>query len=324
MQAAPAAAADTRMKSNLAERSASQEPQALSIAGKASGNAQIAVADEANFSVRPEAQMTSSATSFNDGERKFIRTAQSNFRVKDVYVSALAIEDAVAAHGGFVVKNEIGSTIQRRQRNTDGDGKVIELAEYTVNGNLTVRVPSNKTQEFLRAIVNQVEFLDRRNFDAQDVRFDWMRQQLAMMRSQETQLELGQATREGGKLAQKTEAIAARNETKAARDEAKIAQKEFDDKVAFSTINLSMYQLSKIRQTEFTDVEAVFAKNRPSFGARIGKSLHSGWQDLLDVAVGLIEAWPLWIFIAFVVFAVRGWIKRRASRKSVVAVADNA
>ena len=35
-------------------------------------------------------QVSSSAATFDDGQRKFIRTAQAQFRVKDVYSSALA------------------------------------------------------------------------------------------------------------------------------------------------------------------------------------------------------------------------------------------
>ena len=37
-------------------------------------------------------QLTSSAATYTDAQRKFIRTAQANFRVKDVYQAALAIE----------------------------------------------------------------------------------------------------------------------------------------------------------------------------------------------------------------------------------------
>ncbi|HEY5972350.1 MAG TPA: DUF4349 domain-containing protein, partial [Pseudoxanthomonas sp.] len=229
------------------------------------------------------AQVSSSAATYTDAQRKFIRTARAEFRVKDVYQSALTIEDAVAAQGGFVVRNEISADVQNMRRRPKGDGKLIELAEYTVRGNLTVRVPSDKTQAFLRDIVGQMEFLDRRNFEAADAQFAMLRQQLAYQRGQETQQELGEATQQGGKLGHKAEVIAARSDARSGRDEALIAQKEFEDKVAFSTIDLSLYQLSKIRQTELTDVEAVFAKNSPGFFSRLGNSLSVGWYGVLDV-----------------------------------------
>lgn len=254
-----------------------------------------------------EAQLSSSAaaSSFTEGERRFIRTAHAHFRAKDVYQSALAIEDAVAGQGGFVVKNDISSSVQRTQRRPSGDGKVIELAEFVVHGQLVVRVPSNKTQDFLRSIAGQIAFLDQRSFDARDAQFDLLRQQLDYRRNQETQEELGQANREGGKLVQKADVIASRSEAKAARDRARIAQKEFEDQIAFSTIRLSLYQLPNVRQTEVVDIDALFHQSRPSFGSRLGAALSAGWERTLDVCVQLVRVWPLWIVLALGGFALR-------------------
>lgn len=244
------------------------------------------------------AQLVSSATSYSDAQRKFIRTAQAQFRVKDVYQSALAIEDEAAVQGGFVVKNEITAQTQSTQRRPMGDGKLLELAEYTVRGNLVVRVPSEHAQAFLRAIVDQMQFLDHRNFDAVDAQFDLLRQQLAYQRSQQAQQELGQAAQQDGKLDQKVDAIQARGAARAGRDEALVAQKEFEDRIAFATLNLSLYQTPQIRRTELVDVETVFEQNSPGFLSRLGGSLRAGWYGVLDVLVALARLWPLWLLLA--------------------------
>ncbi|HOZ25561.1 MAG TPA: DUF4349 domain-containing protein, partial [Thermomonas sp.] len=136
-------------------------------------------------------QLTSSAATYTDAQRKFIRTARAEFQVKDVYRSALAIEDAVAAHGGFVVRNDANTQVGSVQRRPRGDGKLLELAEYTVRGTLVVRVPSERTQPFLRSIVTQMEFLDARSFEARDAQFDLLRQQLAWRRNQDAQQDIG-------------------------------------------------------------------------------------------------------------------------------------
>ncbi|MDR6841674.1 DUF4349 domain-containing protein [Pseudoxanthomonas sacheonensis] len=301
--AAPAPAAAPAMEMEAAATDAAKASVGGSLREDAS-------ADAPSAAPPTQAQLSSSAATYTDAQRKFIRTAQANFRVKDVYQSALAIEDAVAAQGGFVVRNEIAADVQEVQRRPKGDGKLIELAEYTVRGNLSVRVPSDKAQAFLRSIVNQMEFLDRRNFDAADAQFAMLRQQLAYQRNQETQQELGQATQQGGKLGQKVESIAARGDAKSARDEALVAQKEFEDRVAFATIDLSLYQLSKIRQTELTDVEAVFEANSPGFFPRLGSSLRIGWYGVLEAFIQLIALWPLWLLIAFGVWAYRRWRRK--------------
>ena len=261
------------------------------------------------------AQVSSSAATFDDGQRKFIRTAQAQFRVKDVYTSALAIEDVAAQQGGFVVDNDISAQTMNIRRRPAGNGKLIELAEYTVRGTLIVRVPSDKTQVFLRAIASQMEFLDQRSFDAADAQFQLLRQQLAYQREQQAQQELGQAMQSGDRLDRKSDVIAARTGAKLQRDEALIQQKEFEDKIAFSTINLSLYQLSKIRQTEMTDVEAVFQKHSPGFFPRLFDALRVGWYGVLDLFIGLMNVWPLWLVLGLGLYGLRRWsLSRRRQR----------
>jgi hypothetical protein len=270
---------------------------------------------EADTRVSPD-QVASSATTYSDNERRFVRTAQAQFRVKDVYASALAIEDAAAQQGGFVVENRISAQTLGVQRRPAGDGKLIELAEYTVQGTLVVRVPSDNTQAFLRAIASQMEFLDQRNFQANDVQFDLLRRALARQREQQTQEELGEAMREGDRLDRKAEVIAARGDARMQRDEALVQQKEYEDRIAFSTINLSLYQLAKIRQTELVDTEAVFRRHGPGFFPRLFDALRVGWYGVLDLLIALLHVWPLWLALGIALYALRRWVRARRTTRT--------
>ncbi len=277
-------------------------------------NEAVARRGEVETEIRVDAaQVSSSAATYQDGERRFIRTAQAQFRVKDVYTSALAIEDAAAQQGGFVVGNDISAQTLSVQRRPAGDGKLIELAEYTVRGSLTVRVPSDNTQAFLRAIASQMEFLDQRSFQAADAQFDLLRRQLAWQREQQAQQALGDAVRDGDRLDRKADVIAARTGARLQRDEALIEQKQFEDRVAFSTITLSLHQLSKIRQTEMADVEAVFRKHSPGFFARLFEALRIGWYGVLDVVIALMHVWPLWLALGLGVYGLRCWWRARGA-----------
>jgi hypothetical protein len=255
-------------------------------------------------------EMTSSATSYVDGQRKFVRTANAQFRVKDVYLSAIAIENIAANQGGFVLGNQINASVDRVNRYSIGNSKLIELAEYTVHGNLTVRVPSNKTQDFLRALIAQVEFLDQRSFEARDVQFELLRKQLEFLRNEEAQKQLGDLSAVPGKIADKAAIISGQNNTKAVRDEAIVVQKEVEDKVAFSTISLSLYQLSKVRKTEVDDVDAIAKAIRPGFFSRLFSSVSVGWYGLLDIVINLFAVWPMWLAIGLIVFAIKRFRKK--------------
>ncbi len=287
------------------------------LAGGLSAPVAAPAAEKAVTAATTSQQMGSSAATYADSERQFIRTANARFRVKDVYVAALGIEDTVGSHGGFVVKNDIRTESVGTQSYPIGDGKLMELSESAVQGHLIVRVPSAKTQEFLRAIVGHIVFLDQRSFAARDAQFDLLRQQLDMLRNQETQNDLGQAVKDGGKLGQKTDAIATRNDVKAARDAAHIAKKEFEDQVAFSTIELTLYQQSKVLQTERVDVSGMYRQFGPGFFSQLGERLRGGWEGLLEFLLVLAGIWPVLLVVG--VLGPVLWRVKRRQRKAAVA-----
>jgi Domain of unknown function (DUF4349) len=291
----------------MSEQAAAPAPAESKAQEAADAAATVARSEAPASAPDTQTQLQSAAISQDDGERKFIRTADVEFRVREVYRSALAIEDLVAQHGGFVARNDIQAQIDDVETRSSGDGKLIELATYTVRGHLQVRVPSAQTQTFLRALANQVEFLDHRNFAAMDAQFELLRQQLAYARQQDAQRALGEVAEGRGKLGEKTDAINARTDAQNQRDEALIARKAFEDRIAFATIDLSLYQSPQVRRSERLDVEAVVRRDGPGFFSRIGHSLSVGWYGLLDCLVALSRLWPLWLGLAFAVWLVRRW-----------------
>jgi len=278
---------------------AAEAPAIAEEAAASSAEADMAPQSMAPEETRPSAdQVVSSASTYTDAQRKFIRTAKAEFRVADVYKAALAIEDAVAANGGFVVNNEIESVYQGSRTWPQGNGTLLELTEYSVRGSLKVRVPSERAQPFLRSIVSQMEFLDRRSFEAIDAQLALLREQLAFQRHQQAQQSLRN--------------VYARSEAQAARDEALLAQREFEDRIAFATLELSIYQQPRLRRTERVDLDAAARASGPSFASRLGHAMHSGWRGMLVVVVELARFWPLWAVGLLGLLAYRRLRKRKA------------
>lgn len=261
-----------------------------------------------------QAQMQSAALVQQDAQRKFIRTASARFRVRDVYASAWSIEDLVAQYGGFVTRDAIDNTIEGVDSSPAPGNRIVELATYTLHADLQVRVPSARTQEFLRALSKEVDFLDNRDFRATDAQFDLLRQQLAFARGQQAQAALGVVAAGPGKAGDRSDALAARADAQATRDEALVAQREFEDRIAFSTIDLSLYQPPQVKRSERIDVRALVREERPGFFHRLGHSMASGWSGFLDVVVALATLWPLWLALALALAGVRILRMRRGAR----------
>lgn len=265
-----------------------------------------------------ETQLSSSAITYTDAQRQFVRTANVKFRVKDVYQSALAIENLVAGHGGFVTLSHIGTEDGSTRSAPLSAHSRVDVVEYTVTGQLVVRIPSARTQEFLRALSGQVEFLQERHYEARDAQFDLLLKRLQASRAEQTQKDLGAAaSAAGGKLPDKAEVMGLRDYTQNQRDEALVAQKLLEDQVAYSTLTLSLYQAPILRHHTVNDIEAAMEQYQPSFGSRLLEGLQSGWKGFLSFIVLLVSIWPITIGVIVIVFVARQQRKQNRSKRQV-------
>lgn len=73
-----------------------------------------------------------------------------------------------------------------------------------------------------------------------------------------------------------------------------------------STINLTFY-------------ETIAGRPTPGFFTNLGGSLRTGWNNVLDVALDMIAAWPAWLPVMAVFFAGRRIYKRLKKDKTVTA-----
>ena len=89
-----------------------------------------------------------------------------------------------------------------------------------------------------------------------------------------------------------------------------IAQKEFEDRVAFSTITLSLRQDVQVRKAERVDVDAVFRDNGPGFFSQLGDALRVGWRAGQQVVVALAALWPVWLVVLAAVIGWRRWRRK--------------
>jgi hypothetical protein len=253
----------------------------------------------------------SAAMTQDVGARRFIRTAQVDGQVQDVQRAITRIEDAAARFGGFVTRNDVSTVTGRTERRPIGDGRLVELSTYVVTGELQVRVPSDRAQAFLRVIAPELEFLDRRHYEAVDAQFELLRRMLARTRGEQAQAALGDIAAAGAKPGERAQVIDARAQQQAARDEATIEQRTFEDRVEFATLDLTLRQPERVRRAERPDVDAILRREGPGFASRLGDAIAGGWRGLLTFAVGVVALWPLWLVAAVALAALRAWRARR-------------
>jgi len=227
-----------------------------------------------------------------DLNRKFIRTADIKFKVKNVPQSTYAIENTTAKFGGFVTYTNLQSDISEKTKTKINQDSTLETTKYNVENNITIRVPNTQLDTILKTISKQIDFLDFRVIKADDVSLQILANQLAQNRStsQEKRVQKAVDTK-GKKLATIIDAEENLNAKKEANDSKKLENLSLQDQVNFSTVTLQIYQKETIKQ----EVVANEKMYRQNIGSKIIDGLRTGWYMLEEIIAFLIQLWSLFL-----------------------------
>ncbi|MBF4466245.1 DUF4349 domain-containing protein [Flavobacterium sp. LC2016-12] len=251
-------------------------------------------ADVANYESTADSTAVSSSAAVEkkDSKQKFIRTADIKFKVKNVVKSTYAIENAVAKFGGFVTYTNLQSNIHDQIKTKISQDSTLETTKFSVENNITIRVPNTQLDTVIKSIARQIDFLDFRVIKADDVSLKLLANQLSQKRSTTNEKRVEKAIdTKGKKINDIMEAENALASQKEANDNKTIEHLSMQDQVNFSTVTLQLYQNETIKQ-EITAGEKDAAYYKPNLGIQIIDSLKSGWYILQSILVFFINLWP--------------------------------
>lgn len=270
-------------------------------------------ADIADYKTTADSTAISSSAAVVDkkSKQKFIRTADIKFKVKNVVKSTYAIENATQKFGGFVTYTNLQSTIHDQLKTKISQDSTLETTKYTVENNITIRVPNTQLDTVIKTIAKQIDFLDFRVIKADDVSLKLLANQLSQKRSASTEKRVEKAIdAKGKKINDIIEAENTLANQKESNDNNTIENLSFQDQVNFSTITLQLCQNETIRQ-EIMESEKDSAAYKPNLGIQIIDSLKTGWYILEAIFVFLVNLWPF-ILIGFGGFLIyKKYIKKQ-------------
>jgi len=270
-------------------------------------------ADIADYKTTADSTAISSSAAVVDknSKQKFIRTADIKFKVKNVVKSTYAIENATQKFGGFVTYTNLQSTIHDQLKTKISQDSTLETTKYTVENNITIRVPNTQLDTVIKTIAKQIDFLDFRVIKADDVSLKLLANQLSQKRSASTEKRVEKAIdAKGKKINDIIEAENTLANQKESNDNNTIENLSLQDQVNFSTITLQLYQNETIRQ-EIMESEKDSAAYKPNLGIQIIDSLKTGWYILEAIFVFLVNLWPF-ILIGFGGFLIyKKYIKKQ-------------
>jgi hypothetical protein len=253
---------------------------------------------------------SNAAVEKKDSNRKFVRTADLKFKVKNVAKSTYAIENIVAKNGGFVTFTDLKSNINEKSETKISQDSTLETTHFTVDNTITLRVPNTQLDTVLKSMVKEVAFLDSRLIKADDVALQLLSNKMAKKRlnSHQKRLEKGIDTK-GKKLNDITNAEDKVLDRETESDETVLKNLSLEDQVNFSTVTLYLYQRESVLQEIVANEKSINAY-RPHIGLQVWDSLKTGWFMFEAIIAFVVQFWSILLIAALGMFGYRKFVKK--------------
>jgi hypothetical protein len=235
-----------------------------------------------------------------DSIKKFIRTADIKFKVKNVEKSTYKLEDIIHHFDGFVINTNLNCRINYTESHRVKEDSLLERKHFTVENSITFRVPKMLLDTTLKQIVSQIDFLDHRIITAEDITFQEIRNKMHQKRFGRYQDRITKATDRSNKTNAVVNAEDGVYEKQGVADDSALEDLIRNDKVEYATVTMYIYQDEKIRD-EVVFSQPNFESYKPSFASEFVSSLKFGWTIIEQLFLLLVKLWPL-ILIGIAVF----------------------
>lgn len=300
----------------LAESAPASETKAEKDGQIAADSVSISSGDiQGYFSAEEIISSSAALENKKDTLRKFIRTADLKFRVKDVAKATYSIEDIAMQFGGFVTYTNLNSVITYQTVTPVSKDSSLETIYYRVENNMTVRVPSARLDSALRSLPPLIDYLDYRIIKADDVHLQLLENRLKKQRVSKSEERITDAVDEKGKKLRETtvaeDAILSRQEQ---ADEAMLANLQLKDQIEFSTIQLLIYQRDITRHELIKNEQNVEAY-QPGFFTRLADALKTGWNIFEEIVLFFAKSWGALLLIVAFIALFRMFLLRRKGGK---------
>jgi Domain of unknown function (DUF4349) len=262
----------------------------------------VSSADYATATDSASVISSSAAVQPKNSNRKFVRTADIKFKVKNVAKSTYAIENVTNKFGGFVTYTNLESHINHKEETRVSQDSILETTKFTVDNNITIRVPNTKLDTVIKSIAKEIDFLDSRLIKADDVTLQMLSNKLAQKRSESTEKRIANSIdSKGKKLNQVMDAEETLDSKKEANDKKTIENLSLNDQVNYSTLTINLYQRESIKHELYASEKSI-NNYRPNLGLQIWDSLKTGWFMLESIIAFIMQLWAIFLigFLAWI------------------------
>lgn len=234
---------------------------------------------------------------------KIIKTADMQFRVKDVQQTKAQLSKVITLAGGSVIEFAINSTIQETEKVKYTLDSLKQITSYRTEGLLVAKIPSEKLDEFTNTIAKLAVFVDHQSLKMDDQGIAYLANRLKAQNRVETLKAITKIPKKQGHNVESSMYI------KDDYIDKKIENMYIDNRVQLSTITLNFYQDNTIKTLIISNDNLY--DFRPGFFQRLWLNMVDGWVYFKEFILTISHLWML-AFIGFgVYFGTRYYIHQK-------------
>lgn len=248
----------------------------------------------------------SSVATMRVKDKQFIKTADVNMEVKDVYETTISIEKSVQQLGGFVTKSNLQSNVVSENTYNTSNENAVLVKKYQTENRMQLRVPTEKLGELLTMINDKKLFLNSRLINAEDITSSIKYAQLESKRIEKNNKNISA-------LKANKDKVELDNENMAEDNQQQLANMDVTDNLKYSMVDVYIKE-PKIRVAEIaiTNTDSIDDKYNFDFLYSTKSAFVEGYYLIQKIVVGLITVWPIVLIGIAVVYFAR---KRKSAKK---------
>ncbi|MCU7617298.1 DUF4349 domain-containing protein [Chryseobacterium sp. PBS4-4] len=235
----------------------------------------------------------SSVATMKVKDKQFIKTAEVNMEVKDVYDATISIEKSVQDLGGFVTNSNLRSNVVSEDSYNTSDKEAMLVKKYQTENSMQVRVPTEKLGDLLTFINNKKLFLNSRVINAEDVTAGIKYAEMEGKRIKKTGENISELKTTKDKVKMNDDNMSEENQQQ-------LANLDVTDNLKYSTVDIFIKE-PKLRVAEIAITNTTNSDNKYKFAFFYSakNAFVEGFYLIQRIVVGLIMIWPLLLISGF-------------------------
>lgn len=267
--------------------------------------------DQVSSSASDSSQISDSISSVANlqvKDKQFVKSAEVNMEVKDVYDATISLEKSLKELGGFVISSDLNSNMISEKTFAISDEKAMLVRKFQTGNKMEVRIPTPRLGDFLQIINDKKVYLNSRVIHAEDVTANIKLAKLEAERNSNTGKNIS-------KLNLTKDKVTMTNENQSENNYQKVSDFDIKDQLEYSTVQILLTEPQvRVAQIPVANIENADNQFQYNFFYDAKNSVVEGFYLIQNIFLGLIKIWPLLLIGILVTLVYRK--RKNNSKKS--------